>query len=78
MTIVLDAIKDVPTTVPSVMTVTDLGLSPATAPASPTTVVVTPPSGLSTGAVVGIGLAGAAVLGGIVYAATRGGSRGRR
>lgn len=33
---------------------------------------------LSTGAMVGIGTAGAAVLGGIIYAATRGGKRKRR
>jgi hypothetical protein len=34
--------------------------------------------GLSTGAVVGIGAAGVAVVGGLVYAATRGGGRRRR
>lgn len=49
---------------------------PGPAPAMPPAAIEK--KGLSTGAMVGIGVGGAAVLGGIVYAATRGGSKRRR
>lgn len=52
--------------------------NPATPSAPPAAVAAAATSGLSTGEMFGIGLAGATVLGGIVYAATRGGGGGRR
>ena len=44
----------------------------------PAGAAATPAKGLSTGEMVGVGVAGAAVLGGIVYAATRKGGKKRR
>ena len=51
---------------------------PAAPPAPVTPTPAVAKEGLSTGAMVGIGVAGAAVLGGIVWAATRGGGKRRR
>lgn len=52
--------------------------NPTTPAAPPTAVATTDSKKLSTGEMVGIGLGGAALLGGIVYAATRPSGGGRR
>jgi len=51
---------------------------PTAPPTAPPTTAVVPAKKLSTGAMVGIGVAAAAGVGGIIYAATRGGGKGRR
>ena len=62
--------KDFPTPFPG-GAITPTTVQPVSAPAAA-------PGKLSTGAMVGIGVAGAAALGGIVYAATSGHKSGRR